>query len=239
MNCRELEPLLGAYFDRELDLVRSLEVETHLHECARCTADLRRLEALHELMAEAPYYTAPAKLTRRMAASGRPGIFSWRSGVWLAPVAAAALLGFVVLRTAPLPRRPAEPLESAVVTAHVRSLQPGHLVDVPSSDRHTVKPWFTGKLDFAPRVEDLAAQGFTLVGGRLDYLGGRTVAALVYRRRQHTINVFTWPAAGGDEAARRGSANGFNFVHWVHGGMDWWAVSDVSADDLAELARLL
>ncbi|HTP31196.1 MAG TPA: hypothetical protein VMJ75_03420 [Candidatus Acidoferrales bacterium] len=112
-------------------------------------------------------------------------------------------------------------------------------MDVVSSDRHTVKPWFAGKLDFAPEVRDLATAGFTLAGGRLDYLHGRTVAALVYRRRQHTINLFVWPAHDSDRPPRAETHEGFHVESWIHGGMNWWAVSDLAADELAELPRVL
>jgi anti-sigma factor RsiW len=114
-----------------------------------------------------------------------------------------------------------------------------HLVDVPSSDQHTVKPWFNGKLDFAPYVEDLAADGFPLVGGRLDYIDNRTVAALVYQRRKHSINLFIWPSPGADKPAQQFSVNGYNIIRWTNSGSTYWAVSDVNSTDLSEFAKLL
>jgi anti-sigma factor RsiW len=120
----------------------------------------------------------------------------------------------------------------------VRSLQADHLFDVASSHRHTVKPWFEGKLDFAPPVRDWSAEGFELLGGRMDYLGGRAVAALVYRHRKHVINVFVWPEPGADESARVEVIDGFNVVQWRREGMACRAVSDLSADELAKLAQL-
>jgi anti-sigma factor RsiW len=241
MTCREVEGLLGAYADGELDLVRSLDTEAHVRECAVCSASLERLEALHvAVSSQAPYYSAPPelrrKLTSRMAPKERwTGV---RSPWWA--LAAACLVGALVFwRVAPAGLRPASAeIGREVVAAHVRSLLADHLMDVPSSDRHTVKPWFAGKLDFAPEVEDLSGQGFTLAGGRLDYIDGRAVAALVYRRRQHTINVFTWPG-GADESPKTESMQGFHVVHWVKHGMAWWAVSDLAENELLELAKLL
>ena len=233
MNCREIEELLGAYSDQELDLGRSLEVEAHLRQCAACGGELRRLEAVRAAVLQAPYYAAPDKIRKRFQARTRAARMARPAG-WLV-LAAACLVAGWVMRTSPLAGSPSESLEKEVVAAHVRSLLASHLVDVPSSDRHTVKPWFSGKLDFAPAVEPPA--GFDLVGGRLDYLEGRAVACLIYRRRLHTINLFTWPAAHRDQAPRAESMRGFNVVHWVRGGMNWWAVSDLGGTELAELAR--
>jgi len=236
MNCREAGELLNASHDRELDLVRSVDLEAHLRECAACSADLRRREALRSVIVkQAPYYDAPLGLRKKLAGSLAPRE-PWFAR-WPALAAACLVLALAIWRVAPPPGSGA--IAKEVVSAHVRSLLAEHLMDVPSSDRHTVKPWFAGKLDFAPQVEDLSAAGFTLAGGRLDYLDGRTVAALIYRRRQHTVNVFTWPAGRSDEAPRRESVEGFNLVHWVRHGMNWWAVSDLGAEELGQLPGLL
>ncbi len=229
MDCREVEALLGAYLDGELDLGRSVEIERHIETCAACEASMERAGALKSAVARAPYFTAPESLRRKIATPRRAMPYRW-----MALAAGIAAMALVLWRVG-LPGSAG--LERDVVAAHVRSLQANHLMDVASTDRHTVKPWFAGKLDFAPQVEDLAAQGFPLVGGRLDYLDGHAVAALVYRRRAHTVNVFTWPSTGGDRAPRAESAQGFNLVRWHRAGMEWWAVSDAGAGDLEELAR--
>lgn len=249
MNCREAEGLLGAYLDQELDLVHSLDVEAHARECASCAASLRRQEAARAAVAgHAPYYTAPAELRarieRRAAAHfglmERPGLSSWWSGRWLVLAATCAAVALVIWRVAPSPLLPTSPdTAREVVDGHVRSLLANHLIDVVSSDRHTVKPWFAGKLDFAPDVRDLESAGFTLTGGRLDYLHGRTVAAVVYRRRQHTINVFIWPAHEPDRPAKVETRDGYHVVSWIRGGMNYWAVSDLATGELEELAKLM
>jgi anti-sigma factor RsiW len=216
MNCSDLQ----LYFDDELDASHAAEFERHLDECAACTAALERLRALRSaIRLQAPYYSKPHRRST--------------AGVWVAIAAAACIIGAVVVS------RPGggSSLEREVIAAHLRSLQASHLVDVPSSDRHTVKPWFTGKLDFAPEV--VQPEGFELVGGRLDYLDGRPVAGLIYKRRQHVINVFTWPAEGGEESPRADTQQGFHVVHWTRHGMQWWAISDTAEEDLKELAGLL
>jgi anti-sigma factor RsiW len=127
-------------------------------------------------------------------------------------------------------------IEGEVISGHVRSLQASHLTDVATSDRHTVKPWFNGKIDFAPPVVDLAAQGFPLAGGRLDYLHGRSVAALVFRRRQHVINLFVWPSKPGETLASHASQGGYSIAYWTHGGLEFWAVSDIDGAELERFA---
>jgi anti-sigma factor RsiW len=130
-------------------------------------------------------------------------------------------------------------LADQVVDGHVRSLMASHLTDVVSSDQHTVKPWFNGKLDLAPPVGDFAAQGFALVGGRLDYLAGHPVAALVYRHNEHLINLFVLPSAGSDSAPTHLARRGYALLHWVKGGLDYWAVSDINAPELDALPPLV
>jgi anti-sigma factor RsiW len=224
MTCREMEALLDPYFDGELDALRCREVDEHLGGCTACAETLDRRQALREAIRKAPYYRAPAGigLPRRSTA--------WRPVVALA-LAACVLALIVTWRL--LPRQPSG-IAAEVASAHVRSLEADHLLDVASTDRHNVKPWFAGKLDFAPEVPELA--GFELMGGRLDYLNGRPVAALIYKRRQHTVNVFEWPEAGAERPVRA-SVRGFNVVHWRRGGMEWWAVSDLNGQEVEEIAR--
>ena len=213
MNCSDLQ----SYFDDELDVAHAAEFERHLAQCADCRRELERLRALRSVIGQhAPYYGKPQRRSK--------------APVW-GGLAAAACIVAAVLVTRP---GTGGELENEVVAAHLRSLQASHLVDVPSSDRHTVKPWFTGKLDFAPDVTPPA--GFELIGGRLDYLNHRAVAALVYKRRQHTINVFVWPASGGGGRAGTDIRQGFHVRHWTRSGLEWWAISDASADDLKEFA---
>jgi anti-sigma factor RsiW len=246
MSCGEpASRLLEAYLDGELDLVRSLEMERHLSECELCSAALRRQRALRSALGDGSlYYEAPKGLEDRVrrelrkaskdSKSDALGGWRWRAVAASLPVIAALAWALVAI-----PRAPSddERVNQEVVSAHVRSLMAAHLTDVASSDRHTVKPWFNGKLDFSPEVKDLAADGYPLVGGRLDYIGGRGVAALVYERGKHPINVFIWPepeARGGDGES---SIRGYNVIRWRRSAMRYWAVSDLNLPELRELAR--
>jgi anti-sigma factor RsiW len=193
---------------------------------------------------EAKYHAAPARLAARILASlpedpaeiPRSG---WRWNIAWAGSAVAALcvlaLGIGLFLALP---GADERMADDVVASHVRALMVDHAADVASSDRHTVKPWFAGKLDFAPPVFDLTAEGFALVGGRLDYLERRPVAALVYRHRQHLINLFVWPSPG-DVALQKWERQGFHLIHWAGGGMNYWAVSDLNADELVQFRLML
>jgi anti-sigma factor RsiW len=161
---------------------------------------------------------------------------------WAGAFAVLALFAVTAWQFLPGLRGPTSDhrLVAAVLSSHLRSLEASHLMDVASTDQHTVKPWFDGKLDFSPPVEDLASDGFPLVGGRLDYLEGRQVAALIYQRRKHFINVFVWPDARASSSTQTiQPQQGYNMMRWSRGGFQFWAVSDVSAQDLADFVRLL
>ena len=235
-----MRQLIDGYFDGELDLAHSLEVERHLPTCAACRDELESRQVVREAVrAGSLYHRAPPPLRRQLRAAiagqGWPAAsFTLRAGYALAACLLLAALMVVFWR----PSADA-PLTQAVVDSHVRSLMAAHLFDVASTDKHTVKPWFSGKLDFSPPVIDPARQGFPLTGGRLDYLAGRPVAALVYKRNRHVINLFVWPekgvGGGGGEAVRQG----YNVLHWDQAGMAFWAVSDLNGGELRQFARLI
>src|SRR4026209_2772011 len=201
MDCKNAQTLLDGYLDGELDPLRNLEIEDHLHGCTPCSQSYSDRQVIRSgLKTDSFYFKAPTDLHKRILRSVRQAAkaeapMPWLSWSWLrvaAPVAAAAL---VVLMLVPFFAGPSpdDLLTRAFVPSHIRSLMVNHLADVPSTDQHTVKPWFNGKLDFSPPVDDFAGRGFPLIGGRLEYVGGRSVAALVYQRRKHLINVFLWP----------------------------------------------
>ena len=235
MNCAR--EWIEAYLDEELDAQRRAEVAGHLATCAACAELHSRLQSQRDAIRSfAPRYNAPAALRQSIRQSLRressAAAFPWRG----LAIAASVLLAVSLAWNLTQPGRPST-LVADVLSSHVRSMMENHLLDVASTDQHTVKPWFDGRLDFSPQVRDLASEGFPLAGGRVDYLAGRTVAALVYHRRKHIINVFTWP---GDSAGPRQSArNGYGMAHWQQGGMTWWAVSDIPMSELEQFAALL
>lgn len=249
MSCELTGSALHGYLDGELDAARAADFERHLVSCAECVRALEAQENLrNSLQRAALYERAPAALRAKLHADfgapvqvPRPSISRPNPWRWLAVAAALLLVTFVGWRLLPGLRSNSSEaaLVSAIVDAHLRSLQPGHLEDVVSSDQHTVKPWFDGKLDFAPPVRDFANKEFPLQGGRLDVVRGRSVAVLVYARRKHLINVFVWPTAEANSQPFSGSQLGYNWVNWRKDGMEMCAVSDVSPADLGELQRLL
>ena len=240
MTCAEAEILLHALLDDELDAGHAFEVEAHLATCPRCAAQLRAYRELQQAMPAAQLgFAAPMSLRRRVEAAlpSPPARVSSRRSVLKGfaigsalSAAMAATLVVAVIRT----DRDQRALGDAL-SAHLRSLQGEHLTDVQTSDQHTVKPWFNGRLDVAPPVVDLTAQGFRLIGGRLDYIDGRAVAAIVYRRRTHVINLFIAPAAASEGGgAKIEKVQGFNIRRWNADGLEFWAVSDIDAEELQE-----
>jgi anti-sigma factor RsiW len=246
MKCERTDTVLHCYHDKELDPLRAAHFERHLEECAECLDALEGLESLRSTINVAQLYAGtPDPLRKTILASLTPSgprfaVPARKSWGWLA--LAATLLLFAFMGWQFSLRRAGNNetlLASEVVDAHIRSLQPGHLTDVVSSDQHTVKPWFNGKLDFSPPVRDLTDLGFPLKGGRLDVLHGRTVAALVYGRRKHLVNVLIWPVEGPDVSPRAGSRLGYHWLDWRKGGLELCAVSDAAPSDLEQLQRAI
>ena len=245
---REFELQLDAYMDGELALGEALEFEAHLKECGDCA----RLHAARVVLSAAireqiPLLRAPDALRSRVQAAARTAagtpplrhILPPAAARWLALAASFVVVALGSWRLG-LSRAGGHALADQILASHVRSLMPGHLTDVISSDQHTVKPWFNGKLDFSPPVYDFSGRGYPLVGGRLDYVGGRPVAALAYGRRQHLISVFLWPATqgparGGDVTLRQG----YHLLHWTTPYYAYWLVSDLGLAELSEFAHLI
>ena len=243
MTCQELQTMRDAYLDGELDLARSLEIEKHLRECASCARSHEELRSLQMAMKSVTLrFATPPGLERRVRSAVRGeseagwSLFRWR---WLIPSVSLAVLAIIVSGLF-LSRTSTDDLvASEIVAGHVRSLMaPSHLIDVLSEDPHTVKPWFDGKLDFSPPVKDLTQQGFPLYGGRLDYIANRPVAALVYQRRKHFVNVFIWPASTASEMKPTAQARqGYNLIHGTNSGMTYWIVSDLNLAELQQFAQ--
>jgi anti-sigma factor RsiW len=268
MNCEEATKLVDGYLDGELDPITSQAIEHHLRDCARCDQAYKTHGSLIRAIGNAtPYFKASAELRERIQSSLREETTEHRvrNGVrgaqvrfhkaqperqstlweapwnWLGLAAAIILAAIMVLNVVPRLQRPGPDqfLATQLIASHVRSLMANHLTDVASSDQHTVKPWLDEKLDFAPAVVDLSQKGFPLIGGRLDYLDNRPVAALIYQRRKHFINLFVWPA--GSDTTRSTKAmtrQGYQLLHWVDPDFNYWAVSDINEKELQEFKQL-
>jgi mycothiol system anti-sigma-R factor len=264
MNCEEAINLMDGYLDGELDPVSNQEIERHLRNCRRCEQAYEAQRTLvRAIGSAAPYYKAPAELRQRIQSSLRNeiGAKATRNGTrgsqvqrrqkrsivsetpwnWLALAAAILFAAIIASTLFPRMRAPGgdQFLATQLIASHVRSLMADHLTDVASSDQHTVKPWLDAKLDFAAPVVDLAGEGFPLVGGRLDYLDNHSVAALVYQRRKHFINLFIWPTTPADSKEQKMVEHqGYHLLHWIDGDFTCWAVSDVNTDDLQNFKQL-
>ena len=248
MRCDESEVMLHALIDGELDAGHARDVEAHVASCAGCGEKFAAFRTMHEVMSTAPLKeTAPAHLRNRIEALTatpasrvvsirqfmQPTRRSFFGGFAMGSVLSAAAAAGLVLTV--IRRDQEQTITEEVVSAHIRSLQAGHLMDVETSDRHTVKPWFNGRVDVAPPVVDLTAESFTLLGGRLDYIDGEPVAAIVYQRRKHVINLFVAQHLGRRHTRTIGdSIQGYNVRHWSQDGLDLWAVSDIVGDELDE-----
>ena len=249
MECRDVMDRLSPFLDDELDPVASGEVSRHLETCPSCAAALARRSELSQSLRGLEYHRAPDLLRSRVVRDTRAAVRhddapsrratpSWR---WLSAAAAVAVVVGGGWLAVTLPRdRANDAIAREVVSGHVRSLMANHLTDVSSTDQHTVKPWFNGKLDFSPPVTDFAAAGYPLVGGRLDYVQGRSVAALVYQHRKHVINVFVWPVPDTrGETWPAVTRQGYHVIRGRHAGMAFWVVSDSNPEELAAFARMI
>jgi len=267
MNCQEIADLMDGYLDGELDALTSQKIEQHLRNCHKCEEAYEVETAMaHAISQAAPYYKAPLELRERIHVSLREAIGAtpsrgaagedplpvrrpeaMRRGVffdmpwnWLALAAVIAVAAIVASSFLSKVRQPGADqfLATQLIASHIRSLMANHLTDVASSDQHTVKPWLDLKLDFAAPVVDLSGDGFPLIGGRLDYLDNHSVAALVYQRRKHFINLFIWPTTPADSKEQKMvEREGYHLVHWADGDFTYWAISDVSVGDLQTFQR--
>jgi anti-sigma factor RsiW len=244
MNCQQAKPLIDFYADGELDAAGILELEKHFHDCPACALAWRNGQSLKKsLKQDALFFTAPPELRRAIKAElhsqvkPRANFWNWN---WLTGATTGVATACLALLLAVTLNRPSaeQRLTREIVSSNIRSLMVDHMLDVVSTDQHTVKPWFNGKLDFSPPVKDLAAHEFPLIGGRLDYIGGRSVAALVFHRNKHVINLFIWPANGTDtKPAASAAIQGYNVIHWSETEMTFWAVSDLNEKELMEFVQ--
>ena len=244
MTCEEMDLVLHGYIDEELDALKSAEVEEHLKGCRRCSELHHNFVALQAAVrSDAPYFRASRSSRQKILGALRhetgvfsPG-FSWRIP---AAVVSVALLVVLVIRTGVFSTDSRQSIIiHDIVNSHLRSLRENHLVDVPSSDQHTVKPWFDGKIDYSPTVKNLDSAGFVLVGGRIDFVDTKPVAVIVYKRRLHIINLFTWPRGGVGKPPSLSLQSGYNLVAWNAGEMAYLAISDVAPAELQTFKELM
>jgi|SRR5579872_2028803 len=244
MSCHEIQAFIDGFVDGEFDLADSSELDRHMHECLDCRALYEgRIQIRSAIRAGSLGFTAPSALRTRVHASmtSIDNVESRRQPnrllvPWVTIAAVfmiAILVGIRWLSFTPNTER------AEVVDSHIRSLMVNHIVDVASTDQHTVKPWFAGKLDFSPPVGDFTSEGFTLVGGRLEYINHHPVAAIVYRRNQHIVNAFIWPVRSNSSGFTRAFDQGYYICETNHAGLYYYIVSDLNADELTKLAALL
>ena len=237
MTCHDVSAVIDAYLDGELDTAEAANVTRHLDACASCRRQFDERKALSALVRRIPYYDAPSQLQSTISRTqnsltSRRRVQTWMAAAAVVLVAAGSVVGFRSARRA----QETSAIADAVIARHVEALAAPPLIQVASSDQHTVKPWFQGKLDFSPPVPDLTSVGFELVGGRIDRISDRTAAVLVYKRRLHMIHVFVWPATEGARTSDARTVRGFHERHWTSGDLSVWAVSDVNDDDLNAFA---
>src|SRR3984885_4873623 len=251
MNCDDSEILLNALIDGELDAGHAHDVEKHIATCSACAEKLTELREMHDAVSGAGLkMAAPAHLRSRIEKAlplpparviaprkfFQPSRRTFFGGFAAGRALSAALAASLVLTVVGTDKQ--QTIANEVVSAHIRSLQAGHLMDVETSDQHPVKPWFNGRLDVAPPVIDLTAQGFRLLGGRLDYIDGEPVASVIYQRRKHVINLFVAQRLGIARASIMSKTiQGYNVRHWTEQGLDFWAVSDLAGDELDEFVQ--
>jgi anti-sigma factor RsiW len=246
MNCRDAEPLLHGRLDEELDVAGAIDVDRHLLECRACAAQYSALRNLkQEIAAAGLAYAPPTRMERKLAArfiSQRPSLDRlwrpWPNAVALAG-AVACVAALVILLPMMRTTNGTSAIAAEILDNHLRALQPGHLLDVESSDQHTVKPWFQGKTDFSPPVPDLTNDGFTLVGGRFEVIHQQPAAAIVYKRRQHVISLYVSLSSGGEGKPALQNLGGYHLLHWSHDNLTYWAVSDVAEADLRDFSSLI
>jgi anti-sigma factor (TIGR02949 family) len=237
MTCHDTSATIDAYLDGELGADQAANIVRHLDTCAGCRRQLEERKALSALLRRMPYYEAPPQLATTITRSqqrlsSHRHVQRWLAAAAVIVVAAGTVEGLRSVRRS----KDTSALADVVIARHIDALASPSLIQVTSSDQHTVKPWFQGKLDFSPPVPDLTSAGFELIGGRVDRIGDRSAAALVYKRRQHIIHVFVWRAGDEVRPTDARTIRGFHERHWTMGDLAVWAVSDVNDEDLTTFA---